>query len=138
MRHNPRKCTFWVTSGKLLGYVVSQRGIEINPSKIKALIKIPQPQIEKEVRGLLGKVQYISPFISKLTMIWEPIFKKLKKKDHTMWGDDCQKAFDRIKEILAMPLVLMPPQKHQPLSRYLTITETAMGAMLPQTIGKEE
>ncbi|XP_074313677.1 uncharacterized protein LOC141648867 [Silene latifolia] len=51
MRLNPQKCAFEVTSGKLLGYVVSQRGIEIDPSKIKALIEMPQPQIEKEVRG---------------------------------------------------------------------------------------
>ncbi|XP_074315648.1 uncharacterized protein LOC141651853 [Silene latifolia] len=138
MRLNPQKCTFGVTSGKLLGYVVSQRGIEIDPSKIKALIEMPQPQTEKEVRGFLGKVQYISRFISKLTMICEPIFKKLKKTDHTMWDDDCQKAFDRIKEILAKPPVLMPPQQDQPLGLYLTVTETAMGAMLAQTVGSEE
>ena len=138
MRLNPQKCAFGVTSGKLLGYVVSQRGIEIDPSKIKALIEMPQPQTEKEVRGFLGKVQYISRFISKLTMICEPIFKKLKKTDHTIWDDDCQKAFDKIKEILAKPPVLMPPQRDQPLGLYLTVTETAMGAMLAQTVGKEE
>ncbi|XP_074315306.1 putative mitochondrial protein AtMg00860 [Silene latifolia] len=114
---------------------VNQRGIEIDPSKIKALIEMPRT--ENEVRGFLGKVQYISRFIPKLTMICEPIFKKPKKMDHTMWDEDCQRAFDRIKEILAKPPVLMPPPKDQPLFLYLTVTETAMGAMLAQVVGNE-
>ena len=79
MRLNPQKCAFGVTSGKLLGYVVSTRSIEIDPSKIKAIIDMPPPQTEKEIRGFLGKLQYISRFINKLTMTCEPIFKKLKK-----------------------------------------------------------
>ncbi|MEF8696030.1 UNVERIFIED_CONTAM: hypothetical protein ORL81_27485, partial [Bacillus cereus] len=79
MRLNPQKCTFGVTSGKLLGYVVSNRGIEADPSKIKAIIEMPPPKTEKEIRGFLGRLQYISRFISKLTSKCEPILKKLKK-----------------------------------------------------------
>jgi len=135
---NPSKCTFGVTSGKLLGHVVSKRGIEIDPSKIKAISEMAPPKTEKEIRSFLGHVQYIARFISKLTMICEPIFKKLKKEEHTTWDDDCQKAFEKIKQVLANPPVLMPPQKDLPLSLYLTTTETAMGAMLAQTINKEE
>ena len=51
---------FGVTSGKLLGHVVSQRGIEVDPDKIKAIQEMPAPTKEKEVRGFLGKLQYIS------------------------------------------------------------------------------
>ena len=47
MRLNPQKCAFGVTSGKLLGYVVSTRGIEIDPSKIKAIVYMSPPQAEK-------------------------------------------------------------------------------------------
>ena len=71
-------------------------------------------------------------------MICEPILKKLRKEERVKWGDDCQNAFDKIKQLLANPPVLMPPQKDIPLSLYLTITDSAMGAMLAQKIDNEE
>ena len=74
MRLNPQKCAFGVTSGKLLGYVISSRGIEADPSKIKAILEMQPPTNEKEIRGFLGRLQYISRFISRLTMIREPVF----------------------------------------------------------------
>ena len=54
LRLNPQKCTFGVTTRKLLGFLVSNRGIEVNPSKIKAILEIPPPKSEKEIRGFLG------------------------------------------------------------------------------------
>ncbi|XP_074278369.1 uncharacterized protein LOC141601960 [Silene latifolia] len=129
MRLNPQKCAFGVTSGKLLGHIVSHRGIEVDPSKIKDIIGMPHPETEKEIRGFLGRVQYISRFIAKLTMICEPIFKKLKVGEYVMWDDYCQAEFDKVKEILSSPPVLSPPVAGLPLSRYLTVTDTTMGAI---------
>ena len=60
LRLNPQKCTFGVTIGKLLGFPVSDRGIEVNPSKIKAILEMPPPKSKKEMRGFLGRLQYIS------------------------------------------------------------------------------
>ena len=60
LRLNPQKCTFGVTTGKLLGFLVSDRGIEVDPSKIKTILEMPPPKSEKEIRGLLGHLQYIS------------------------------------------------------------------------------
>ena len=79
MRLNPKKCTFGVTSGKLLGFLITQRGIEVDPSKIKAIADMAPPKNEKEVRGFLGRIQFISRFISKLTTTCNPLFKLLKK-----------------------------------------------------------
>ena len=109
LRLNPQKCTFGVTAGKLLGFLVSDRMIEFNTSKIKAILKIPPPQSEKEIRGFLGRLQYISQFIIKLTSTCEPIFKLLKKNEPHTWNDECQKAFELIKEYLLHPPVLVPP-----------------------------
>ena len=67
LRLNPQKCTFRVTTGKLLWFLVSNRGIEVDPSKIKTILKMSPPKSEKEIRGFLGRLQYISRFISKLT-----------------------------------------------------------------------
>jgi len=54
MRLNPKKCTFGVIAGKLLGFLVSDRGIEVDTSKIKAILDMPPPKSEKEIRGFLG------------------------------------------------------------------------------------
>ena len=78
MRLNPKKCTFGVTLGKLLGYMVSERGIEVDLDKIKAILDMLAPKVEREVRGFLGRLQYISRFIAKLTNICEPIFQLLR------------------------------------------------------------
>ena len=85
-RLDPQKCTFWVTAGKLLGFLVSDRGIEIDSSKIKAILDMPPLKREKEIRGFLGQLQYISQFIAKLTYTYEPIFKLLRNNEpHMGW-----------------------------------------------------
>ena len=63
---NPKKCTFGVTSGKLLGYMVSERGIEVDPDKIRAILDMPAPSTEREIRDFLGRLQYISRFIAQI------------------------------------------------------------------------
>ena len=60
LRLNPQKCTFGVTAGKLLGFLVSDRGIEVDPSRIKVILEMSPPKSEKEIRGFLGRLQYIS------------------------------------------------------------------------------
>ena len=76
---SPKKCTFGVTSGKLLGHIVSERGIEVDPEKIKAILDMPAPRNEKEIRSFLGRLQYISRFIARLTDIYKPIFPLFRK-----------------------------------------------------------
>ncbi|RVW34783.1 Transposon Ty3-I Gag-Pol polyprotein [Vitis vinifera] len=66
LRPNPKKCTFGVTSGKLLGHMVNEQGIEVDPNKIKVILDMPVSKIEKEIEGFLGRLQYISRFIARL------------------------------------------------------------------------
>ena len=88
MRLNPQKCTFGVTAGKLLGFLVSDRGMEVDPSKIKAILEIPPFKSKKEIKGFLGQLQYISRFIVKLTSTCELIFKLLRKNEPHEWNDE--------------------------------------------------
>ncbi|XP_050238216.1 uncharacterized protein LOC126687702 [Mercurialis annua] len=132
LRLNPKKCIFGVGSCKLLGYVVSQKGIDIDPDKVKAIKKMHSPRTETEVRGFLGMLQYISRFIVKLTSLCAPIFNQLKKSQSMIWSEQCQEAFDRIKEYLSNPQILKPPKSGKPLTLYLSIEEQSMGAMLAQ------
>ena len=64
LRLNPKKRTFGVTSGKLLGFIVSQRGVEVDHEKIKAIVEMKPPRTEKEIRGFLRRIQYINRFIA--------------------------------------------------------------------------
>ncbi|RVW39425.1 Ribonuclease HI [Vitis vinifera] len=67
------------------------------------------PKTKKEIRSFLGRLQYINRFIARLTDICEPIFRLLRKNQPTVWNDDCQFAFEKIKEYLLSPPVLVPP-----------------------------
>ena len=105
----------------MLGHIVSERGIEVDPDKIKAIQKIPVSKKEKNVRGFIEKLQYISRFIAKLTMICDLVFKLLRKNQPVEWNKECHKAFEKIKEYLISPLVLKPPRQDKPLILYLAL-----------------
>jgi hypothetical protein len=107
----------------LLGFIVSQRGIEVDPDKVKAIQNMSAPSTEKEVRGFLGRLNYIARFISHLTATCEPIFKLLRKDQAIEWNEDCQEAFDKIKEYLQTPPILVPPVPGRPLIMYLTVLD---------------
>ncbi|KAL5772508.1 hypothetical protein ACOSQ2_012432 [Xanthoceras sorbifolium] len=64
MRLNPEKCVFGVTSGKFLGFMVHQHGIEANLDKIKAIQELRSPRTIKEIQGLTGRVITLSRFVS--------------------------------------------------------------------------
>ncbi|GAU31019.1 hypothetical protein TSUD_214550 [Trifolium subterraneum] len=132
LRLNPNKCTFGVRSGKLLGFIVSQKGIEVDPDKVRAIREMPAPQTEKQVGGFLGRLNYIYRFISHMTATCGPIFKLLRKNQGIVWTEDCQKAFDSIKEYLMEPPILIPPVEGRPFIMYLTVLEESMGCVLGQ------
>ena len=129
MKLNPKKCTFGVTSGKLLGFVVSERGIEVDPDKVKAILEMTPPRSLKEVRGLLGRLNYIARFISQLTDKCKPFFKLLKKNVLTEWNEECDQAFTVIKNYLMNPPVLITLAPSRPLFMYLTILPESMGCV---------
>jgi hypothetical protein len=116
----------------LLCFIVSQRGIEVDPDKVKAIQNMSAPRTEKEVHGFLGRLNYIARFISHLTATCEPIFKLLRKDQAIEWNEDCQEAFDKIKEYLQTPPILVPPVPGRPLIMYLTVLDESMGCVLGQ------
>ena len=87
MKLNSSKCAFGVTTGKFLGFMVSQRGIEINPDKIQAIMEIAPPKNIKEVQSLNSKVVALNRFVSKATDKCLPFFRTLKKSFE--WTAEC-------------------------------------------------
>ena len=106
-----RQSAFGVPASKLFRFIVSRRGIELDPSKIKAIQELPPPKTKKEVMSFLGRLNYISRFIAQSSVVCEPIFKLLKKDVSTKWTGECQTAFDAIKNYLSNPPVLVLREK---------------------------
>ncbi|PKI64544.1 hypothetical protein CRG98_015107, partial [Punica granatum] len=130
LRLNPTKCTFGVKSRKLLGFVVSEKGIEVDPDKVKAIMELPPPSTVRKVRSFLGRLNYIAHFIANLTDKCQPLFHLLHKNAAVEWDDECQKAFDTVKAYLVQPPVLVPPLPDCPLILYLTVRRQSIGCML--------
>ena len=74
MKLNPNKCAFGVTAGKFLGYMVSQRGIEVNLEKVRAIMELEPPRTVKEVQSLNGKIAALNRFVSRVTDRCLPFF----------------------------------------------------------------
>ncbi|KAA3458454.1 gag/pol polyprotein [Gossypium australe] len=132
LKLNPTKCTFGARSGKLLGFVVSEKGIEVDSDKVKAIQDLPPPRTQKEVRGFLGRPNYIARFISQLTEKCDPIFRLLKKHNQGIWNEECQRAFDKVKQYLSTAPVLSLPNPDRPLILYLSVFDNSMGCVLGQ------
>lgn len=130
LRLNPNKCTFGVRSGKLLDFIVSQRGIKFDLDKVQPIQNMPAPRTEKEVYGFLERLKYIARFISHLTATCEHIFIFLRKDQVIVWNEYFQRAFKKIKKYLQEPPMLIPLVLGRPLIMYLSILEGSMGFFL--------
>ena len=128
MKLNPGKCAFGVTVGKFLGFMVSQRGIEANPDKIRAIIEMAPPRNVKEVQSLNGKIAALNRFVSRATDKCLPFFRTLKKSFE--WTDECQRAFEELKAYLSSPPLLSPSQSGEELFLYLVVSPVAVSAAL--------
>lgn len=128
MKLNLSKCAFGVSSGKFLGFMVSQRGIEANPEKVKAILEMSLPRTVKEVQSLTGRIAALNRFVSKATDKCLPFFKTLKKV--FSWTEECETAFQELKHYLNNPSLLSPSKEGEDLFLYLAVSVTAVSAAL--------
>ena len=89
LKLNLAKCTFGATSKKLLGFVVSKKGIEIDPDKVRAIQDLHPLSTQKEVRSFMGRLNYIARFISQMMAKCDPIFKILRKHNSDKLDEEC-------------------------------------------------
>ncbi|GAA0164656.1 hypothetical protein LIER_20243 [Lithospermum erythrorhizon] len=108
LRINLEKCSFGVTLGKFLGYMMRERGIKPNPDKIKALLNMEPLAGYKDIQKLTGCLEALSRFISKSGEQNLPFLKNLRRasKEAFSWDEECAQAFNELKEYLASPKLL--------------------------------
>ncbi|KAK1695830.1 hypothetical protein QYE76_012527 [Lolium multiflorum] len=137
MMLNPLKCVFGVPAGKLLGFIVSHRGIEVNPEKIKAILNIKRPTCLKDVQRLTGCVAAISRFVSRLGEKALPLYKLLKKTDKFVWDEAADEALQELKNILSSPPILAAPAESEPMLLYMAATNKVISLVIV-VVRKEE
>ena len=134
LKMNPQKCLFGVSTGMFLGFVVHQKGIEIDKNKAKAIMDAPAPSTKKELQSFLEKVNFLRRFISNSAGKIQPFSSLLRAKaeNEFVWRAEHQAAFDQLKQYLSSPPVLVPPVRGRPLKLYISATENSIGSLLAQ------
>jgi hypothetical protein len=127
---NPDKYVFRVTVGKLLGFLVSCRGIEAITEKIRTIEAMRPPARIKDVQKLAGCLVALSRFISRLAERALPFFKLLRKFRPFVWTNDAEEAFQELKRYLTPPPVMVAPKLGEPLLLYITANSEAVSMVL--------
>jgi hypothetical protein len=114
----------------LLGYIVSQRGIEANPEKVAALEWMGLIRDLKGVQKVLGCLAALSRFISRLGEKGLPLYRLLKKHERFSWTVEAQEALDKLKATLAHAPILTPPQDGEPLYLHVAATTQVVNTVI--------
>src|SRR5215216_4443193 len=125
-----RKSAFGVPAGKLLRFIFSNRGIEANPAKIRALSQLATPIDLKQVQKLAGCVAALSRFISRLGEKALPLYRFLRGTDHFEWTDADAAGLEEIKTLLASNPILAAPSAGEPMLLYIAATHQVVSAIL--------
>uniref|UniRef100_A0A151UFP1 Retrotransposable element Tf2 n=2 Tax=Cajanus cajan TaxID=3821 RepID=A0A151UFP1_CAJCA len=131
LKMNPLKCAFGVTAGEFLGFVIHQKGIEVDRNKTKVIMETKPPSNKKELQSLLGKVNFLRRFISNFsgkTKVFSPLL-RLKKEQEFQWNEEHQKEFEEIKDYLAHPPVPAPLSKGKQLKLYISASDSVWESM---------
>jgi hypothetical protein len=103
---NSERCA---CSGTILGFIVSKKGKPLHPKKINALVKMPVPNTPHDIQVFNGMTQFYRCFIKKFASIMASITKLLKKIEVFEWIDECQTAWEDIKNRYIQAPVLISP-----------------------------
>jgi hypothetical protein len=128
MALNPEKCTFSVRSGKLLGYLVSQRRIEVNLEKIWAIKEMKPLATTREAQRLTGCFVAVRRFISRSAEWSVTFFKALRESNPFKWTEEQQQAFQLLREYLQNPETLVSPAPQAPLLLYIATSTSIVSA----------
>jgi hypothetical protein len=129
---NPLKCAFGVSAGKFLGFLVHQRGIDVDPARSSAIATMKPPTTHKELKSFLGKLSYIRRFIPGLAAVTSTFAPLLKKGASFHWSTECQEAFEKVQNIMTKLPTVCAPIPEKSLRLYLASNSQAIGALIAQ------
>ena len=106
LKANRRKCKFMQDYLECCGHTISAQGLHQSEKKVEAIAAMLRPQDTTQVRSFLGMVQYYSRFLSNLAMHLEPLHRSLKENASWKWGEEQERAFNNVKDMLLQNRVL--------------------------------
>eukprot|EP00745_Piridium_sociabile_P008697 TRINITY_DN158_c0_g1_i1.p1 TRINITY_DN158_c0_g1~~TRINITY_DN158_c0_g1_i1.p1 ORF type:complete len:1374 (-),score=188.80 TRINITY_DN158_c0_g1_i1:1054-5175(-) len=127
-----KKCQFLRETVHYLGFVIGKDGISPEEEKVRAIRDMPAPSTVREVRSLMGMLSYYRRFVPNFSKIAEPIVTLTKKYARFHWDENCQKAFEYLKESLSVVPLLAYPDTRKPYVLYTDASDTCIGACLTQ------
>jgi dsDNA-binding SOS-regulon protein len=131
LKLNPTKCSFGISAGQLLGFLVSTRGIEANLEKIQAILMMGKPAKLHDIQQLAGRVAALSRFVAWLGEKALPFYALMKKSDKKFeWIEEADAAFSQLKKVLSTPPVLVAPKEREPLLLYIAATHQVVSTVL--------
>lgn len=135
---NLKKCNFIKPSLTFLGHVISAEGVKTDPEKISAVQSFPVPASVKEVQRFLGLSGWYHRFIENFSEKAAPLHALKKKGAKWIWSEDCQRAFETIKQDLISAPVLISPDVNRAFKVQTDASENGLGAVLTQEEGGQE
>ena len=130
LRMNPLKCAFGVTAGKFMGFLVHQRGINVDPNKVQAITTMKPPATLTQLKSFLGKLSYIRWFIPSLIALTTAFAPLLKKGKLFCWNSRYQQAFLQLQQLITKLPTVCAPIPGKPLKLYLATNNEAIGALI--------
>jgi len=133
---NWEKCHFMVKQGIVLGHIISEKGIEVDKSKIHLVRYLPSPTSVREVRSFLGHVGFYRRFIKDFSKIAQPLCRLLQKEVAFEFNEECEKAFKHLKDMLTTAPIILPPDWTLSFELMYDTSYYAIGAVLGQRKNK--
>lgn len=127
------KCHFFQSSIRFLGVIIDSNGQRPDADKVKAIQTMPPPTNVAELRSFLGAIAFYGRFIKSISTLREPMDKLLKKDIPFVWSPDCQKAFNKFKEVLQSDLLLTHFDPTLPISIASDASNAGIGSVAYHT-----
>ncbi|CAC5364272.1 Retrovirus-related Pol polyprotein from transposon 297,Retrovirus-related Pol polyprotein from transposon 17.6 [Mytilus coruscus] len=106
LKLHPSKCNFAKQKVRYIGHIVNSEGISPDPEKVTAIRTYPTPTNIKQLRAFLGLSKYYHRFMKNYSKIASPLHQLTRKFIKFIWTEQCQTAFDELKESLSQPQIL--------------------------------
>ncbi|KAM2835106.1 hypothetical protein PS2_032069 [Malus domestica] len=132
---NWEKCHFMAKQGIVLGHIISEKGIEVDKSKIDLVRHLPSLTSVREVRSFLEHAGFYRRFIKDFSKVSQPLCRLLKKEVTFDFNEECTTAFNHLKELLTTAPIIVPPDWSLPFELMCFASDYALGAVLGQMKG---
>ncbi|WVZ89090.1 hypothetical protein U9M48_035544, partial [Paspalum notatum var. saurae] len=117
-----------------LGHILSEKGVAVDPSKVKDVLNWKQPETVTEIRSFLGLAGYYHRFIKDFSKTAKPMTSLTKKNAKYVWSSNCDEAFQTLKKLLTSAPVLAQPDVTKPFDVYCDAFGNGFGCVLMQEV----